>query len=504
MITSIENISLQSKKKDNTVKNSLFHKLSQDDLKKFIYDVSKPPKQRVNAIDMYYYQYDFQVLTIVNDYITRYLVSRLNDTEKMLKYIAKNSAIPIPYKFEICKTLLSVKPNYVSVLKNVINYSFTSSNVCYVSILDAIYYYIRCDKTGDNKFIIKSLEKIINNTKLEEHYRYKIIINLHNHVITYKDLQNTLALLFFNNKKNTCQSRIVASQLLFKLKKENPEHIYNILVKFINDTKLSIDVRMDAVDVLLQYGNETMKKFAQDSVLLFGYGNRIHKNIYNHKQNVHLQSISKSVLTILKSLKLKCDKQSLQYIQIPHIYSKIEKFMTDMKTSIEDTKLITVALNRISIDSAVYGELGLKLKGILLLVWKYIIQHKHSTELKKRLLQELIEMSGKCSSGYASRLVNTLSGFGDFSIKISYEDQITAYFMKELNSAIARIPDQKLKETVLIEMISTKIENKPNFLKVLRQNLSSIYQKLYAIFKTDITDTDFALYFKKAILKYEQ
>jgi len=101
-------------------------------------------------------------------------------------------------------------------------------------------------------------------------------------------------------------------------------------------------------------------------------------------------------------------------------------------------------------------------------------------------------------------LVNTLSGFGDFSIKISYEDQITAYFMKELNSAIARIPDQKLKETVLIEMISTKIENKPNFLKVLRQNLSSIYQKLYAIFKTDITDTDFALYFKKAILKYEQ
>ena len=54
------------------MKNSLFHKLSQDDLKKFIYDVSKPPKQRVNAIDMYYYQYDFQVLTIVNDYITRY------------------------------------------------------------------------------------------------------------------------------------------------------------------------------------------------------------------------------------------------------------------------------------------------------------------------------------------------------------------------------------------------------------------------------------------------
>ena len=62
-------------------------------------------------------------------------------------------------------------------------------------------------------------------------------------------------------------------------------------------------------------------------------------------------------------------------------------------------------------------------------------------EIQKRLLQELEEMSGTCSSGFASRLVNVFSGFGSFGIRISWEDQVKANFMGRLNAVARQITD---------------------------------------------------------------
>ena len=67
--------------------------------------------------------------------------------------------------------------------------------------------------------------------------------------------------------------------------------------------------------------------------------------------------------------------------------------------------------------------------------------------MKKRLLEELEEMSGTCSSGFASRLVNVISGFGDFKLTISWRDQIIANFTGRLNARARDITnDDKMKE----------------------------------------------------------
>ncbi|MBS0628539.1 MAG: hypothetical protein JSS09_10080 [Verrucomicrobia bacterium] len=114
-------------------------------------------------------------------------------------------------------------------------------------------------------------------------------------------------------------------------------------------------------------------------------------------------------------------------------------------------------------------------------------------------------MSGTCSSGYASRLINTISGFGDFGIRISWRDQIVSNFTARLNSKIRDMDNIRKSERILIEMTleTSDYRARKNFLKFLRENLSEIREELYNEFKKHIKDEDFELYFRSAVSMYE-
>ena len=190
---------------------------------------------------------------------------------------------------------------------------------------------------------------------------------------------------------------------------------------------------------------------------------------------------------------------------------------------------------------------------ILLKVWTYITSHESEQEMRKRMLQELYEMSGTCSTGFASRLVNVISGFGDFNMRISWRDQIIANFTGRLNARAREItkpenadknfrlyckksankeddvkediirqkliaerekqeekktPEQQLEEfqdKVLCEMSldSDEFKSRKNFLRFFRKNMLSIRQELHKEFKEHIDSASFDLYFRQAISKYE-
>jgi superfamily II helicase len=153
--------------------------------------------------------------------------------------------------------------------------------------------------------------------------------------------------------------------------------------------------------------------------------------------------------------------------------------------------------------------------------------------MKQRLQEELIDMSGTCSSGFASRLVNVISGFGDFNLTISWRDQLVANFTGRLNAKardiaskeklhvntklynIIAIDEEKKEDMIkLLEDFQGKVleemtintndfASRRNFLKFFRKNMLGIRQELYEEFKTFITDTDFDLYCRAAIATYE-
>ena len=192
-------------------------------------------------------------------------------------------------------------------------------------------------------------------------------------------------------------------------------------------------------------------------------------------------------------------------------------------------------------------------------MWCYITDHKHEKELKKRLLEELEDMSGTCSSGFLSRLVNVVSGFGDFSIRISWQDQIIGNLTGRINKEIKNITSEnslfidKLEDIIILklqitgeilkicedleeittETIVDKYKSSPeyslescledfqesvlqeltvntsqfsdrqNFSLFFRTIIGNIREEMYSEFKQFLSDTSFDLYMRKALFKYE-
>jgi hypothetical protein len=80
------------------------------------------------------------------------------------------------------------------------------------------------------------------------------------------------------------------------------------------------------------------------------------------------------------------------------------------------------------------------LSNIFIKLWCYIHLSEFKDEMIKRLFEELEDMSGTCSSGFLSRLVNVVSGFDEnLSIRISWQDQIISNFVARLNSLAQKI-----------------------------------------------------------------
>ena len=140
---------------------------------------------------------------------------------------------------------------------------------------------------------------------------------------------------------------------------------------------------------------------------------------------------------------------------------------------------------------------------MLVLIYSYISGHDAEKELKKRLIEELEYMADLCSSGFVSNLVNVISGFGDFSVRISWRDQILANITGRLNAKIRDMDNLKLQEKILSEMTIKEQVDRPTFMKFFRESVGSIHNEMYEEFKEYLTDADFELYFKGAMSSYE-
>ena len=291
-----------------------------------------------------------------------------------------------------------------------------------------------------------------------------------------------LAFLFCN--LNFTYYRILSGQyLLQKFKGHmNETQLFEIekcLLSFAEDIELEYDRRADAADVLLRLGTSSIKEFARVIIMRLGGIEGSVRTVFENAQNVHTEEVEASVSEALeffammplhminkqviefdyvkeqveKMVKnerdaLSSNKYVLKCVQGKCIYNCIEYSDNDMFCTKECTELnekerkIKVALNRINMDRALYSKYNSTLSNILIKVWSYLIGHEHEQEMRKRLLEELEEMSGTCSTGFASRLINVISGFGQFNIRISWEDQIIGNFSGRLNAVARKITDK--------------------------------------------------------------
>jgi len=226
-------------------------------------------------------------------------------------------------------------------------------------------------------------------------------------------------------------------------------------------------------------------------------------SITSNRQNVHSESIEKSSEEVLEQL-------HGRYGHVVHDYQKVQEWRLAIERwsvfkdldKTEQDKILT-AIHRIGFDKRIYGRTGDTLAGILALVWKHIHQSDHREELQKRLMEELLEASGQCSTGFAVRLLNTLSGFDDFMLKISYREAILTRVVHRLNTIIQTMEDEAVRDILLEEMTNPCYTGRKNFLDLFRRQVPRLKEELYDEFRGAVADTDFDLYLRQALLHYE-
>lgn len=567
-VTLISNLSNSSPEESTKISSDT----RQDSLSEIIMDFTVSIENRMEALNLFYTNFgEDNILEIINRLSTMYMFSGTKSLEKYLYEMSTKSNMSSFLKLTCAKSLCFFNP------ENEIGYTCIDSvcksmtdNLATPCQIEAICL-LMCHKkfkTQSKKYLCN----LIDNHKLDCDYRYKAILSIETKHIKNKEyFIKEASMTFFKNKKNRTLYRILAGQYMMqkhKITDKERNLIEQTIMAFAQDPDIDYNLRADSADVILRVGSEENKVTARKIIMMLGRENGDNKTIFDNAQNVHVDEIEESVidcLELLASINMKTisgipgtPEITFEYVkkQIDIMLEKQnpenqdegdegddEKKSPEQESHDDRVDRISVSLNRIYMDRALYSKYNCNLLYILLKVWTYLSSHDCEEEMRKRLLEELYEMSGTCSTGFAGRLINVISGFGDFNLRISWRDQIVANFSGRLNCRAKNITDkvqeyknfnlyckknndtirqeimvskkekilskseqlEKFQEQVLNEIMinSNEFESRKNFLKFFRKNMLSIREELYEEFKDHITDTDFDLYFRYAISNYD-
>lgn len=243
------------------------------------------------------------------------------------------------------------------------------------------------------------------------------------------------------------------------------------------------NTRADAADILLRCGDDALKEVGR--AVIDGLG----KGVYTaNAQNVHVRSIERS-----------CEENIDKLMACAPDPKSFEESILEFSEKYNSHSLspkVAAALERVAADRAVYSKHQLTLASIFRRVWAFVAASEHRDAMAERLVEELADAEGLCSSGFMARMVNALSGFAGFGVGIDFGDQIAAHFSARLNAAIKADDDC---DAVLEEMAS---EHGPLVRKILLKNFSKIREEMHAEFRDHVSDTDFDLYFSRAYARY--
>jgi hypothetical protein len=529
-----------------------------ESLSELILDLSLPIETRIEGIEIYFSSFGQEES---NEFINRlsmmYTMSGTKLLEKYLYAMCIKCDISSFLKIIAAKSLCSFNPEKelgYKALNTVCQDMINVATPCQIEAICVLMLHVSYKQDS-----LKYFCKIINNPILECDYRYKTILSLENKDIPSRSYFIKESITeFFKNIKNMTLYRILAGQYLIQKSKITGDELKNTeitLLGFAQDTFLDYNLRADSADVVLQLGSDDNKKTAREIIMVLGRQDGNVKTIFDNSQNVHINEIEQSVLEALEflssiNMKTLSDIPGTAQITFDYVKKHIEdelekskpiepkrktkKYKEEIKFYEEKEDMIKISLNRIYMDRALYSKYNCSLLHIILKIWTYLSNHDSEDDMKTRLLEELIDMSGTCSSGFASRLVNVISGYGDFNMSISWRDQIIANFTGRLNARARDITNEKyIKKNSNIYNIATPCEeesiqklnemlenfqglvleemsvnsndfnSRRNFLKFFRKNMLDIRQEMYEEFKHHITDTDYDLYFRAAIATYE-
>lgn len=505
-----------------------------------IYDLSIQEDIRLGVLR----NYEGDTLEIILRLCSMYRVSGIKVLKSFLEKIVLDKDINIVYKLECAKALDD--PRMYNIICSV-----STTDLPSPCRIECIIMLMESDGGAYTDKALSYLKTFVVDDSIECDFRYRSILSLEKVKKEWdesdvdederppwdfyiRETQHT----FLLHDPNDIYYRILSAQYILRhyrnpMTIELRESAQILLVHFSQDTDTPYNLRADAADVLMRLGDGDFTLLGRDTIEDLGRdpveGDH---TVFGNAQNVHTEEVESSVAQALEffteNVRVK-QHVTFEYIKKEILKDKDENKVNEEQDENSPLNRVKLSLNRIDMDRVLYSKYNSTLSSILIWVWSYIEGHEHEGTLRERLWEELVDMSGTCSSGFASRLINTLSGFGDLTVGISWEDQIIANFSGRLNSAARNITekdftylgdvrsllkdDDMTDEDLVVEFQSRVLEemtkitydysNHSHFSLFLRKNLPGIKEEMYQEFTSHLDDTTFDLYMRKAIMHYE-
>ena len=181
-------------------------------------------------------------------------------------------------------------------------------------------------------------------------------------------------------------------------------------------------------------------------------------SIYDDSQNVHNSTINQTTLNTAMEL---ISKYNPEKNKLDFVYYKTKSFE---ELPVIQVEKVEKSIHRINTDTATFGK-GFTLYTLYQSLLNLIEKHPQKRDLEERLLDELIDMSGKCSTGHLSRIINVLQGFDttlQVKVKININDEIYAKIKHLIEQGV--INNDNMDE-IMEDMLS---ENKTIYIKFIK------------------------------------
>jgi hypothetical protein len=451
MSTLIENL-LQCK--DEDTENFV---ITPENMSDALMDFSLDEEVRLKALSLYFETKGDDVVDVMRRLVSIYSMAPTKNLESFLGRSCKIENLPYDIRLESMLNLCCYKEDctsFFSCLSDLTS-DFDTKDVVYTKRIEAVLTLLR---NKEFHTIAKELmSQFLNKSNLDPEYRYKTVLSMK----TSYDLRKTWATKEQRLKLDEERLELEREFLLFLLRTNDYDPVFRILsgqfllVNHSNlhekddvlrilltigeNEKFFYNTRADATDVVLRYASdELLKKEAEELIIRLGKDGKDVEimNIYENAQNAHTKDIENSALSILCKLnELPLQRQENgDVIDFAYVEARI---LSDL------SERAKIAMNRIKLDNALYGNQKLTLKSCLVYVYSFIMTHEYRELLLSRLYDELTESAGICSTGIMERMANTFTGIVDeLSIRISFEDAILGALHGRLNKKITDLYTQ--------------------------------------------------------------
>lgn len=216
------------------------------------------------------------------------------------------------------------------------------------------------------------------------------------------------------------------------------KHAQNELYRIAKSDR-PIPIRSEAADMLLRLGTGTFRDAGERIIRHLGeaYMDHRQRTFYSNAQNAHdVRGVREAVEAL---------------VQGPN-----EETLDSIFTFLKEEKAIE-SFQRIVLDTASYY--GHSLADIFRYVFRQVRISPHRAELERRVVEELVEMNGWCSTGHLVRLLNVLQGFDSgASLSLDRKAEIRAAVFARLQFAMKKSCSAELQEELTLAFCSAEKE----------------------------------------------